>query len=65
MTTIILILFAFLTLNIIHHLTVIEQLKAVKQNQFDTLEYLDCINDDITEIYEELKEIEQLINPND
>ena len=41
MTIIILILICFLTVHVIHHLTVIEQLKAVKHNQFDILDLLE------------------------
>lgn len=61
MTIIIITLFAFLVLNIIHHLTVIEQLKTVKRNQFDTIEYLDAIDDDLVAIYDELKDIKHSI----
>ena len=56
MTTLIIVLFAVIILNIIHHLTVIEQLKAVKRNQHDMLdglEYVIDIMDDI--LYDEDK----------
>ena len=62
LTIIILTIFVFLVLNIIHHLTVIEQLKKVKRNQLDTIDYLDAIDDDMVQIYDELKEIKQSIN---
>ena len=61
MTILILTLFAFLLLNIIHHITVIEQLKAVKQNQSDTIDYLDSIDDDMVAIYDELKDIKRQV----
>lgn len=61
MTIIIFVLIAFGVLNIIHHITMIEQLKAVKSNQYDTIEYLDCIDDDMVAIYDKLKDIEQSI----
>lgn len=63
MTTIIIILFAFLTLNIIHHLTIIEQLKAVKRNQLDLLDCLSDLDDDMITYNDELKDIKELINP--
>lgn len=55
-------IFAFLVLNIIHHLIIIEQLKKVKRNQNDTIDYLDSIDDDMLQIYDELKDIKQSIN---
>jgi len=55
-------IFAFLVLNIIHHLIIIEQLKKVKRNQNDTIDYLDSIDDDMLQIYDELKDINQSIN---
>ena len=55
-------IFAFLVLNIIHHLIIIEQLKKVKRNQNDTIDYLDAIDDDMLQIYDELKDIKQSIN---
>lgn len=61
MTSLILVLIAFGVLNIIHHLTVIEQLKAVKRNQIDLIDYLDSIDDDMVVIYDDLKEIKRLI----
>lgn len=64
MTTLIIVLFAVITLNMIHHLTVIEQLKAVKQNQFDIIEHLDYIDDDMAIIYDELKNIKRSIEDN-
>lgn len=62
MTIIIIVLLAFLTLNIIHHLTIIEQLKAVKRNQLDLLDYLEDIDMDYKTIDDELSNIKQLIN---
>ena len=62
MTIIILILFVFLTLNIIHHLTIIEQLKAVKRNQNDLLDYLEDIDMDYKTIEDDLTTIKQSIN---
>ena len=56
MTTLIIVLFAVIILNIIHHLTVIEMLKAVKHNQHDILdglEYMLDIMDDT--LYDENK----------
>ena len=61
MTIIILTLFVFLILNIIHHLTVIEQLKEVKRIQYD---FLDCLGDvdcDIITLQDELSDIRQAI----
>ena len=64
MTVIILILFCFLILNIIHHLTVIEQLKAVKRNQLDILDlledsdlYLKTLEDDHHDIKQSIQNI--------
>ena len=62
MTIIILTLFVFLILNIIHHLTVIEQLKAVKRNQLDLIECLGDIDYDMITLNDELKDIKQSIN---
>ena len=62
MTAIIIILFAFLTLNIIHHLTVIEQLKAVKRNQLDILDLLEEHDLYVDSIEGELNHIRQSIN---
>ena len=62
MTIIILTLFCFLILNIIHHLTVIEQLKQVKRIQYD---FLDCLGDvdcDIITLNDQLEEIKQSIH---
>ena len=61
-TIIILTLFVFLILNIIHHITVINQLKAVKQNQFDLIECLGDIDYDMITLNDELKDIKQSIN---
>ena len=61
MTIFIFVLIAFGILNIIHHITMIEQLKAVKRNQSDIIEYLDGVDDDMVIIYEELKDIKQSI----
>ena len=57
MTIIILTLFVFLTLNIIHHLTIIEQLKAIKRNQNDLLDYLEDIDMDYKTIEDELHKV--------
>ena len=62
MTIIILILITFLVLNIIHHLTIIEQLKAVKRNQSDLLDYLEDIDMDYKTIEDDLTTIKQSIN---
>ena len=64
MTIIIIVLICFLVLNIIHHLTIIEQLKAVKRNQLDLLDYLEDIDMDYKTIDDELSNIKQLINNN-
>ena len=61
MTIFIFVLIAFGILNIIHHITMIEQIKAVKRNQSDIIEYLDGVDDDMVIIYEELKDIKQSI----
>jgi len=62
MTIIILLLLVFLTLNIIHHLTIIEQLKKVKRNQSDLLDYLEDIDMDYKTIEDDLTTIKQSIN---
>ena len=62
MTIFIFVLIAFGILNIIHHITMIEQLKAVKRNQSDIIEYLDSVDDDMVIIYEELKDIKRSID---
>ena len=61
MTYLIIALFAFLTLNIIHHLTIIEQLKSVKRNQLTLIDVLENIDDDIITFNDELKDIKQSI----
>ena len=61
MTIFIFVLIAFGIMNMIHHITMIEQLKAVKRNQFDIIEYLDYVDDDMVAIYDELKDIKQSI----
>ena len=61
MTIIIIVLICFLVLNIIHHLTIIEQLKAVKRNQNDLLDYLEDIDMDYKTIEDELHYIKQSI----
>ena len=61
MTILIFVLIAFGIMNIIHHITMIEQLKAVKRNQSDIIEYLDGVDDDMAIVYEELKDIKQSI----
>ena len=61
MTILILTLFAFLILNIIHHLTVIEQLKEVKRIQYDFLDCLGDIDCDMITLQDELKDIRQAI----
>lgn len=61
MTILIFVLIAFGIMNIIHHITMIEQLKAVKRNQHDTIDYLDSIDDDMTIIYDELKDIKRQV----
>ena len=45
MTILIFVLIAFGNLNIIHHITMIEQLKAVKRNQHDILDALEYMID--------------------
>ena len=62
MIFIILALFAFGILNIIHHITIIEQLKAVKRNQLALLDVLETIDDDMITYNDELKDIKQSIN---
>jgi len=57
MTVIICIVFGTQILNIIHHLTVIEQLKVVKRNQDDIIDCLCDIDDDLIAINDELKTI--------
>ena len=61
MTYLIIVLFAVITLNIIHHLTVIKQLKQVKRNQNDIIDCLCDIDDDMLKFNEELKDIRQAI----
>ena len=61
MTYLIIVLFAFLILNIIHHLTVIEQLKEVKRIQYDFLDCLGDIDCDMITLQDELKDIRQAI----
>ena len=61
MTILIFVLIAFGILNIIHHITMIEQLKAVKRNQSDIIEYLDGVDDDMANIYDQLKDIKHSI----
>ena len=61
MTIIILTLFVFLILNIIHHLTVIEQLKEVKRIQYDFLDCLGDIDCDMITLQDELSDIRQAI----
>ena len=61
MTILIFVLIAFGILNIIHHLTVIEQLKEVKRIQYD---FLDCLGDvdcDMITLQDELKDIRQAL----
>ena len=45
MTILIFVLFAFGIMNIIHHITMIEQLKDVKRNQHDILDALELMID--------------------
>ena len=61
MITLTLILFCFLILNIIHHLTVIEQLKAVKRNQNDILDYLEELDIDYKSLEDDHHDIKQSI----
>ena len=61
MTIIIVVLFAFLILNIIHHLTIIEQLKQVKRNQLDLLDVLENNEDDLLEVCTQLNDIKRSI----
>ena len=61
MIILICVLIAFGILNIIHHITVIEQLKQVKRIQYD---FLDCLGDvdcDIITLQDELSDIRQAI----
>ena len=62
MTILIFVLIAFGILNIIHHITMIEQLKEVKRIQYDFLECLGDIDCDMITLNDELKEIKQKIN---
>jgi len=61
MIYLILALFAFGILNIIHHITMIEQLKAVRRNQLDLIECLGDIDYDMITFNDELKDIKQSI----
>ena len=61
MTYLIIVLFAVIILNIIHHLTVIEQLKEVKRIQYDFLDCLGDIDCDMITLQDELKDIRQAI----
>lgn len=54
-------LFAFGTLNMIHHLTMIEQLKAVKRNQLDILDLLEEHDLYVNSLESELNGIRQSI----
>ena len=47
MTIFIFVLIAFGIMNMIHHITIIEQIKAVKRNQHDILDYLENMDDSI------------------
>ena len=61
MIILICVLIAFGILNIIHHITVIEQLKQVKRIQYD---FLDCLGDvdcDMITLQDELSDIRQAI----
>ena len=62
MTILIFVLIAFGILNIIHHLTVIEQLKQVKRIQYDFLDCLGDIDCDMITLQDELKDIRQSIH---
>ena len=62
MITLTLILFCFLILNIIHHLTVIEQLKAVKRNQCDILDLLEDSDLYLKTLEDDHHDIKQSIN---
>ena len=57
MTILIFVLIAFGILNIIHHITMIEQLKEVKRIQYDFLECLGDIDCDMITLNDQLKEI--------
>ena len=61
MTILIFVLIAFGILNIIHHLTVIEQLKEVKRIQYDFLDCLGDIDCDMITLQDELKDIRQAL----
>ena len=68
MTILIFVLIAFGILNIIHHITMIEQLKTVKeqlkairQTQFDLTECLGTIDCDMITFDDKLKDIKQSI----
>ena len=61
MTILIFVLIAFGILNIIHHITMIEQLKSVKRNQSDIIECLCDIDDDMITFNEDLHYIKQSI----
>ena len=61
MTILIFVLIAFGILNIIHHITMIEQLKEVKRIQYDFLECLGDIDCDMITLQDELKDIRQVI----
>ena len=61
MTILIFVLIAFGILNIIHHITMIEQLKEVKRIQYDFLECLGDIDCDMITLQDELKDIRQAI----
>lgn len=70
MTIFIFVLIAFGIMNIIHHITMIEQLKHVKRNQLDMLDSLENIEEDMLvyaeedmkAIFTEIKNIKQSIN---
>ena len=57
MTILIFVLIAFGILNIIHHITMIEQLKEVKRIQYDFLECLGDIDCDMITLNDQIKEI--------
>ena len=61
MTILIFVLIASGILNIIHHITMIEQLKEVKRIQYDFLECLGDIDCDMITLQDELKDIRQAI----
>ena len=62
MTILIFVLIAFGILNIIHHITMIEQLKEVKRIQYDFLDCLGDIDCDMITLQDELKDIRQSIH---